>query len=156
MIERVPRRWRVPALAATLVAAATGIAVTAFMRPPAPSAEAFCRELAGARDLDEGLAALDVTRIDPSLASLRRAEGVAPPEIRSSVTTVLAFVDGVVATVGTTSGDPRTALEAALRARQAEVPAVERAGAALDTYATDTCGLQLTLPSETAATEPPS
>jgi hypothetical protein len=146
VIERLPRRGRVLGLATALVVVAAGIGVAARLRPPAPSAEAFCRELAAAEGLDEALGTLDVTRIEPQAAALRRAEAVAPDEIRPSVTSVRSLVEAVTAGLRTARGDPRAALESALQDHRGTLAAVEEAGAALEAYASGTCGLTLAAP----------
>ncbi len=135
-------RW--PLLIAVVAAlAAIGAVIAACERPPQPSVEAYCREIANAEGLDESLAGFDPHALDPQVAALKKASKVAPLEIAPQVNTLLDLTTVLQATIDTARTDQAAAMEQTLRDHADELAAVTAAGKAVETYTRDNCGVEL-------------
>jgi hypothetical protein len=141
MVRRLAR-WPVAIVGVALIGAITVFAMTRE-RSPQPSVEAFCREMGAAQDLDESLAGFDPDLVDPDVTALRRAAGVAPPEIAAHVDAVLTLAAELEITLASARTDQAGALQATLRDRTAELAAVGEAGRAVEDYTRVNCGLEL-------------
>jgi hypothetical protein len=151
-----PRRRRVLLLAgATAVVAGLVVVVVlvARARQVERSVPALCEQLALAQDLDQSLTTLDPSTLGPQVAALRRAARVAPTEIRDAVATVADYVAEIADEVDSTTDDRRQVLADALAARQEAVDVVAAAGADVDRWAQQNCGLTLSGPSASARTD---
>jgi hypothetical protein len=140
-VTRLIGQWRTVLAVVVITGVAAGVAVRLHDGSPERSATGFCAALAEARDLDEGLASLDPTRLDPQVAALARAAAVAPEDIAPSVATVRGLVDDLTETIEAAPRDRARAVEDVLRA--SDLAAAQAAGAAVEGYARDVCGLPL-------------
>lgn len=140
-MTRLIGHWRTVLAVVVIAGAAAGGALRLHDRSPGPSVTDFCAELAEARDLDEGLASLDPARLAPQVAALERAAAVAPRDIAPSVTTLLDLVEDLADTIEDAPGDRAQAVEDVLRA--SDLAAAQAAGAAVEGYSRDVCGLPL-------------
>jgi len=150
-----PRRRRVLLLAGAtaVVAGLVVVVVLARARQVERSVPALCEQLALAQDLDQSLTTLDPSTLGPQVAALRRAARVAPTEIRDAVATVADYVAEIADEVDSTTDDRRQVLADALAARQEAVDVVAAAGADVDRWAQQNCGLTLSGPSASARTD---
>ena len=135
-------RW--PLFIAVVAAlAAIGAVIAACERPPQPSIEAYCREIANAEGLDESLASFDPGALGPQVAALKKASKVAPLEIAPQVNTLLDLTIVLQATIDTAHTDQAAAMEQTLRDHAADLNAVTEAGKAVETFTRDNCGVEL-------------
>lgn len=135
-------RW--PLFIAVVAAlAAIGAVIAACERPPEPSVEAYCREIASAEGLDESLASFDAVALEPQVAALRKASKVAPLAIAPQVNTLLDLTNALESTIATARTEQAAALEQTLRAKEGELAAVTEAGKAVEAYTRDNCGIEL-------------
>ena len=155
MADAPPRRRRVLLLAGAtaVVAGLVVVVVLARARQVERSVPALCEQLALAQDLDQSLTTLDPSTLGPQVAALRRAARVAPTEIRDAVATVADYVAEIADEVDSTTDDRRQVLADALAARQEAVDVVAAAGADVDRWAQQNCGLTLSGPSASARTD---
>jgi hypothetical protein len=141
-VARHLARW--PLLIAVVASlAAIGAVIAACERPPQPSVEAYCREIANAEGLDESLAGFDPGALDPQVTALEKASKVAPLEIAPQVNTLLDLTTVLQATIDTARTDQAAAMEQTLRDHAGDLAAVTEAGKAVETYTRDNCGVEL-------------
>jgi hypothetical protein len=139
---------------AVLAVVVAAVVIVVEVREVDRSAEALCRQLTEAQDLDQSFTTLDPATLDPQLAALRRAKAVAPDDIRVQVATLADFVDEVAADVEGTEAEPDEALATALSGRQDEVDGVTAAGQAVQAWAATNCALSLSGPASTDSGAP--
>ncbi|MCU0270691.1 MAG: hypothetical protein MUF83_18885 [Acidimicrobiales bacterium] len=134
----------VPAAAGALIVVVLTVSGVTVACDTAPdrSIEAFCRELAQARQLDDALASADPDAIDDAIDELRDVEEVAPTEIRAQVAVLLDVADGVGATLST-APDGQASADAAFADLQGRLPDIETAGTQMQAYAAANCGVEL-------------
>lgn len=142
-MSRHQLRLRIGTGAVAVVAVAGAVVAVTAQRQPERSIEAFCSEIHDARDLDQVLASMDAGRLEPAVAALERATGVAPDEIGPDLDTVLALTTTLQHTIETSPTDKATALEQALRDHAGELAAVEAAGQRVQVYTDANCGIDL-------------
>lgn len=153
--RRPRRRLRRPVVVAGLAVLVAAVLVGAVLwsrRGPTRSTAALCSDLTAARGLDASFVTLDPATLTPQAKALSRAAQVAPADIEPQVRTLSGFVNGLVDELGPAQGDRQTALTKALASRQDQVPEVESAGSAIQSWASAHCGLALggtTLPPST-------
>lgn len=141
-------------IAAMAALVLTGAAVAACERPPEPSVEAYCREIANAEGLDQSLASFDPNALAPQIAALRKASKVAPAEIAPQVNTLLDLATALQTTIDTARTDQAAAMEQTLRDHAGELAAVTDAGRAVESYTRDNCGIELNSTAVPAAATP--
>lgn len=137
----------VAVIVVVLVAAVGAGAWTWRNRAPERSVTAFCDKMTAAQDLDDALAVQDVTLITQQSKALDAAVEVAPIDIQPDVERLASLTRTLATAVGT-ADDPVAALDASLRANQAELAAAEPSGRAVQTYVAANCGIDLN-PSDT-------
>jgi hypothetical protein len=130
-------------LAAITALVLTGAAVAACERPPEPSVDAYCRDIANAEGLDESLADFDPDTLAPRVAALRKASKVAPADIAPQVRTLLDLATALQTTIDTARTDQAAAMEQTLRDHADELDAVTEAGQTVEAYTRDNCGIEL-------------
>ena len=112
-------------------------------RGPDRSAEALCDQLGEARELDQAFLTLDPATLGPRAEALDDAAAVAPSDIEPQVQALADFVTEVVAAIDDAGGDRQAALTQALADRQEQVPTVEAAGQAVQSWSAANCGVPL-------------
>jgi hypothetical protein len=114
---------------------------------PDRSVTAYCDRMTDISALSDALASGDGSQIKAATTQLRRAAAVAPVEIEPSMQVLVGYADGLatsVATAGHDQGAVDAALAEAVRAQQAQIPAVESAGQTVQQYAQATCSIDIT------------
>jgi hypothetical protein len=135
-------------LGALIIAGVIIATITLRGRGPVRSVASTCEHLAVAKDLDRSLTSLDEVTLRDRLGALDAAAGTAPAEIRPPIVTLAKFVKGLVDEVDRSAGsDRRHALADALAARADQIDDITAAGAALQTWASSNCGIELGDPS---------
>jgi hypothetical protein len=143
-VPRAVVRVRIVTGLVAALAVVGAVVVVASTRAPQPSLDAFCQEMANARELDQALATLDPDQLEPGIAALQRAAHVAPDEVAPDVETVLDLTATIQRAIVTTKTGKPEAVERSLRDQAGALPRVEAAGRALQDYTAGSCGLQLT------------
>jgi hypothetical protein len=128
---------------AVVTLGAIAAVIAACERPPEPSVEAYCRAMADAEHLDEGLASMDPAQLAPQVAALQRASKVAPLEIAPQINTVLDLTKVLHSTIDSARTDQAEAMEQTLRDHADQLAAATAAGRDLENYTRDNCGIEL-------------
>jgi hypothetical protein len=134
-------RWR---RAAKVWAVVAGLAVVLVgcNRTPERSTEAFCGQVGSVQGLDQVLAGTDAAQAARQVEQLRALDQVAPADIEPSVAQLVGVADELAHALGTTP-DPEVAADAVFRRHQSDVAAITDAGAMVERYALDRCGVRL-------------
>ncbi len=128
-------------LLATAVTATVLTAGYFVAQQDGPGSEAFCEQLSVVVDVDAVLATLDPLSISAAATQLRALHEVAPPSVRDDVGALLAMTDDLVAEVELPAGNEERAAGAV--ARRTDLDRIAEAGTAVQAYARDTCGIDL-------------
>jgi len=128
------------AIALVLVVAAI-VLVTRHQRVR-PSVPAFCAQMTASRDLTRVLATGDADQITRAVQQLDRAVAVAPSDIATSARVLATYADGLVSALHR-GGDTESALAAAVRRQEPQIPRVETASHQVAAWVKASCGLTL-------------
>lgn len=118
-----------------------------------PSVTAFCEQVAGLGDLDASLSG-DPATLDTAAKQLTLLAESAPTEVRGDVETLARALDTMSEAAVSAGGDEAEAIDAALRALEPDVAALEAASASLGNYVAVTCGLPLGAGNQTTTVPP--
>ncbi len=140
-------------LLATAVTATVAAGAYTFVQQQAPTSDAVCEQFAVVRDVDQTLATLDPLSISGASTQLQVLHDEAPDAIRDDIGVLLAFTQDVVDAVEAAPGHEEQAVEDV--ARRADLDAVAAAGTAVQAFARDTCGLDLTTEAPPSSVAPP-
>ena len=140
-------------LLATAVIATVAAGAFVLLEQQGPSSEEACDQLALVQHLDDTLATLDPLSIASASIQLRAVHERSPDAIRDDVGVLLALTEELVAAVQDAPGREEQAVEAV--ARGADLDAVAGAGTAVQAYARDICGIDLTRTTTPASIAPP-
>ena len=140
-------------LLATAVTATVAAVAFMLVEQESPSSGEVCEEITLVQHLDETLATLDPLSVSGASTQLRVLHEGSPEAIRDDIGVLLAFTEELVAAVQDAPGHEEQAVEDV--ARRTDLDAVAEAGTAVQAYARDTCGIDLTRSTTPTSIAPP-
>jgi hypothetical protein len=131
----------VTGLAALVLVVAAAVLVTRHDRVR-PSVPEYCAQMRAARGLTTVMATGDAAQITRAVTQLDHAVKVAPASVVSPTRVLVAYADGLVSALHA-GGDTESALAAAVRRQEPQIPRVEAAGRQVSAWVKANCGFTL-------------
>jgi len=127
-------------IALVLVVAAV-VLVTRHQRVR-PSVPEYCAQMHAARGLTTVMATGDAAQITSAVSQLDHAVAAAPAPVVTPMRVVVGYADGLVSALHA-GGDTESALAAAVRRQEPQIPRVEAAGRQVSAWVKTNCGFTL-------------
>jgi len=108
-----------------------------------PSVPAYCAQIAASRDLTRVMASGNADQLTRAVSMLDRAAAVAPEGVATPTRVLTTYADGLAAALHR-GGDTESALAAAVRRQEPQIPRVEAAGRQVAAWVKVNCGFVLT------------